>query len=152
MNKWMIWGYHYFWKHPCSHDFFLGGSVLEVRFLFIGFWHVFFLKGALGWFENYIVVGKGGNLSSSNWYLGGVFTYFLFSPRNLGKVTILTSIFFQRGWFNYRLGMFHSHGQAMFGAKSLQMRIFHNFSKGWWCQRFGKKPWCFFWDMMFIEF
>ncbi len=23
MNKWMIWGYHYFWKHPCVFGFFL---------------------------------------------------------------------------------------------------------------------------------
>ena len=36
--------------------------------------------------------------------LGGGFRYFLFSPRKLGKIPILTHIF-QMGWFNHQLGM-----------------------------------------------
>ena len=66
-------------------------------------------------------------MSSSNWYLGGGFTYFLFSPRKLGKVPILTSIFFKGVETTNQLVCF-IHMLAMFGAKSLQM-IFHNFSR-----------------------
>ena len=35
-------------------------------------------------------------------YLGGGFKYFLFSPRKLGKIFNLTSIFFSDGWFNHQ--------------------------------------------------
>ncbi len=35
--------------------------------------------------------------------LGGGFQYFSFSPGSLGKWSILTSIFFQMGWFNHQL-------------------------------------------------
>ena len=34
--------------------------------------------------------------------------YFLFSPRTFGKVSNLTSIFFQMGWFNHQLVIFIS--------------------------------------------
>ena len=34
--------------------------------------------------------------------LGGGFNFFLFSPRSLGKIPILTNIF-QMGWFNHQL-------------------------------------------------
>ena len=36
--------------------------------------------------------------------------YFIFSPRKLGKIPNLTSIFFQRGWFNHQLGFFSGTG------------------------------------------
>ena len=38
--------------------------------------------------------------------LGGGFRYFLFSPRELGKIPISTSIF-QMGWFNHQPGQFY---------------------------------------------
>ena len=36
-------------------------------------------------------------------YLGGGFKHFLFSPRNMGKIPKLTSMFFQMGWFDHQL-------------------------------------------------
>ena len=41
--------------------------------------------------------------SNKEWsLLGGGFKHFLFSPRSLGKISILTHIF-RMGWFNHQL-------------------------------------------------
>ena len=42
INKWMIWGYHYFWKHPCRCLYILYVYIINIfysvyRFLFS--WH-----------------------------------------------------------------------------------------------------------------
>ena len=48
----------------------------------------------------------------SNSKLGGGFKYFLFSPRSLGKIPILTNIF-QMGW-NHQLVNIHLHTVVLF--------------------------------------
>ena len=60
-----------------------------------------FLKGTL---QGTNISPKNGILRLMSHYLGGGLKYFLFSPRKLGKISILTNIF-QRGWFNHQLGI-----------------------------------------------
>ncbi len=33
--KWMIWGYHYFWKHPCGHSYTLVDALISCRAWYI---------------------------------------------------------------------------------------------------------------------
>ena len=51
------------------------------------------------------MVSNIGNPQMPTVRLGGGFKDFLFSSRKLGKmIPILTSIFFQVGWFNHQVG------------------------------------------------
>ena len=45
-----------------------------------------------------------GSVEVKDYNLGAGFKHFLFSPRKLGKIPILTNIF-EMGWFNHQLVM-----------------------------------------------
>ena len=79
--------------------------------------------------------GTHGNFGrSGSWYVSSWWQliFFLFSPLYLGKIPILTSIFFQRGWFNHQPGLIGVFPMDLLGTnRTCFFFVFHGSVVRW---------------------
>ncbi len=87
MNKWMIWGYHYFWKHPHAGFVFLFGGCWSLLVDFVVECVVFYCWlvtcmycwAMLFWWEYLFQTPNKQNCSENNWAMKKTWLFMIYS-------------------------------------------------------------------------